>query len=200
MTDSLVFYHNPMSRGRIVHWMLEELGAPYEGVVLDFTKGEHKAPAYLAVNPMGKVPAIVHRGVVITETPAILMYLADAFPQAGLAPALDDPRRGAYLRWFFFAASCVEAAMFDRAMKRETPAERRGALGYGSYEDTFAAVEKALTPGPFLLGEGFTAADLYLASQLGFGLRFKMVEPSPAIVAYVERAYARPAQQRLPSG
>src|SRR4030095_11890258 len=130
MADTLVFYTNPMSRGRIVHWMLEEVGAPYRMEILSFDKNEHKAPAYLAINPMGKVPTIVHRGVVVTEAAAICAYLADAFPKAGLAPALDDPARGTYLRWMFFGAGCLEPALVDQMLNRPQT-ERRGGRGYG---------------------------------------------------------------------
>lgn len=200
MTDAIEFYYNPMSRARIVHWMLEEVGAPYEIKPISFEAREHKSPEFLALNPMGKLPTIVHQGVVVTETAAILTYLADAFPAKGLAPALDDPQRGTYLRWMFFAASCVEAAMLDKALAREVPPERKGAAGYGSYADTLAAVERAITPGPFVLGERFTAVDLYLGSQLGYGLMFKTIEPTPSIAAYVERGHARPAFQKIAKG
>lgn len=126
MSDTIKFYHNPMSRGRIVHWMLEEVGAKYEVQVLDFSKKEHKSPAYLAINPMGKVPAIVHKNTVITETAAICAYLADAFPKAALAPRLDDPSRGTYYRWLFFGTACFEAAIIDKMMARPA-GERQGA-------------------------------------------------------------------------
>ena len=122
----ITFYTNPQSRGRIVHWLLEELGVPYDMKILDFEKGDHKKPDYLKINPMGKVPAIVHRGVVVTEAAAICTYLADAYPKAGLAPALDDPRRGTYLRWLFFGAGCIEPAIVDKLFARP-PVERKGA-------------------------------------------------------------------------
>ena len=147
----ITFYTNPMSRGRIVHWLLEELGVPYDMKILDFEKGDHKKPEYLKINPMGKVPAIVHRGTVVTEAAAICTYLADAYPKAGLAPALDDPQRGTYLRWIFFGAGCVEPAIVDKMFDRPA-VERKGALGYGSYEDTLNALETALKPGPCILG------------------------------------------------
>ena len=127
MSDEVVFYSNPMSRGGIVHWMLEELGAPYRYEVVDLEKGEQKTPRFLAINPMGKVPAIVHRGTVVTECAAICAYLADAFPAAKLAPPTDSPARGSYYRWLFFAAACVDAAVVDRAMQRPPPA-RTGPL------------------------------------------------------------------------
>jgi glutathione S-transferase len=190
--DRITFYHNPQSRARIVHWMLEELGEPYDTKVLDFDKGEHKTPEYLAINPMGKVPAIVHRGTVVTESAAICAYLADAFPRAQLAPALDDPARGTYYRWLFFAAGCVEPAIVDKMFARP-PVERRGALGYGSYTDTLNALEKALAPGPFVLGERFSAADVYLGSQVGWGLMTQCLEPRPAFERYWQRCMTRPA-------
>jgi glutathione S-transferase len=196
MTDEIVFHHNPMSRGRIVHFMLEELGAPYRMVLHDFEKREQKTPGYLAVNPMGKIPAIEHRGTIVTESAAICAYLADAFPAAHLAPALDDPSRGAYLRWLFFGAGCVEPAMVDHMFKR-APVERPSALGYGSYEDTLATLEKAITPGPFILGDRFSAADVYIGSQIGYGLMTKSLEPRPTFVAYVARIGDRPAFRRM---
>ena len=193
--DTIVFFHNPMSRGRTVHWMLEEVGAPYEIKLLDFSKAEHKKPEYVALNPMGKIPSIVHRDVVITETAAILTYLADAFPAAGLAPPLTDPKRGTYLRWLFFAAGCFEPAVVDKMLARP-PVERKGALGYGSYEDAMRAVETAIQPGPFILGDRFSAADLYISAQLGWGLMTKAIEATPTLGAYVARATDRPAFKR----
>jgi glutathione S-transferase len=195
MTDEIVFYHWPMSRGRMVHWMLEEVGAPYRVEVTNLEKGEHKTPAFLEVNPMGKLPTIVHRGTVITETGAIIAYLADEFPAASLAPPVKDPRRGAYLRWMFFAAGCVDPALLDRMLERPAP-ERVGAVGYGRYEHVVDALEKALTPGPYLLGERFTAADLYIGSQIGFGMMMKALQPSPIFQGYVGRVTARPAHKR----
>jgi glutathione S-transferase len=195
VTETVVFYTNPMSRGQIVHWMLEEAGAPYEMKILDFDKREHKSPEYLAINPMGKVPAIVHRGVVVTECAAICAYVADAFQEAGLAPALDDPARGTYYRWLFFAAGCVEPAVVDKAFNR-IPVERAGAIGYGTYENTMDALESALKPGPFLLGERFSAADIYVGAQIGWGLRMKSFDIRPAFEAYAERCMARPAFKR----
>lgn len=195
MSDKVIFYHNPMSRGRIAHWMLEEVGAPYETKILSFEKREHKAPEFLAVNPMGKIPAIVHRGTVVTESAAICAYLADAFPKAQLAPAPSDPARGTYYRWLFFGAGCIEPALVDKMFTR-APVERPGVLGYGNYEDTLNAIEKAITPGPFILGEHFSAADVYVGSQIGYGMLTKSLEPRPAFVAYFERCSARPAHKR----
>jgi glutathione S-transferase len=196
MSDSIVFYHNPMSRGRIVHWMLEEVDAPYEIRLLSLEKGEHKRPDYLAINPMGKIPAIVHRGVVVTETVAICAYLADAFPQARLAPGTGEPARGTYLRWMFFGCGCMEPALVDRLLARP-PVERRSTLAYGSYEDVIGALEKALTPGPYLLGERFSAADVFVASQIGWGLSMKSLDPRPVLVSYAARCTDRAAHRRV---
>jgi glutathione S-transferase len=196
MSDKITFYHNPMSRGRIAHWMLEEIGAPYETKILSFEKGEHKAPEYLAINPMGKIPAIVHRGTVVTESAAICAYLADAFPKQQLAPPPGDAARGTYYRWLFFGAGCIEPALIDKMFAR-APVDRPGALGYGSYDDTLNAIEKAITPGPFILGERFSAADVYVGSQIGWGMMTKSLEPRPAFAAYFERLSARPAFKRI---
>jgi glutathione S-transferase len=196
MTERITFYHNPMSRGRIAHWMLEEAGAPYDVKILSFDKNEHKSPEFLAVNPMGKVPAIVHRGTVVTESAAICLYLADAFPQAQLAPALDDPARGTYYRWILFGAGCIEPALIDRMFSRG-PVERPGALGYGSYDDTVNALERAVTPGPFILGERFSAADVYIGSEIGWGIMTKGLEARPAFEAYFARCSERPAFKRI---
>ena len=135
MTEEIVFYHNPRSRAQMVHWMLEEAGAPYRIVPIDFEKGEHKAPSFLAINPMGKLPTIVHRGVVVTETAAIIAYIADNFPQAGLAPGPEDAQRGAYYRWLFFGAGCFEPALLDKMMKR--PEVERKASSAGAATTTF---------------------------------------------------------------
>jgi glutathione S-transferase len=196
VSEEILFFHNPMSRGRIAHLMLEEVGAPYRIEILRFDKAEHKTERYLGVNPMGKIPAIVHRGTVITEAAAICAYLADAFPKAGLAPALDDPARGTYFRWLFFGAGCVEPAVVDRMMARP-PVQRPSSLGYGSYEDTLGALEKAVTPGPFILGDRFSAADIYVGSQIGWGLMTKGIEARPAFTTYFGRVSERPAFKRM---
>lgn len=198
MTDRITFYHNPMSRGRIVHWMLEECGAPYDVKVLDFEKREHKTPEYLAINPMGKIPTIVHRGTVVTEAAAICAYLADAFPQAGLAPSTSDPARGTYYRWMFFGAGCVEPALVDRLSER--PPAKEGASGYGTYENTIAALEKALSPGPFILGERFSAADVLLSSEITWGTLVKALEPRPVFDEYRRRCSERDAFRRAFAG
>lgn len=196
MSETIVFYTNPMSRGRTVHWMLEEVGAPYEVKVIDLGKEEQKRPEYLAINPMGKVPAIVHRGVVVTETAAICAYLADAFPKAGLAPAPDDPARGTYLRWLFFAAACLEPALVDKMFARP-PVERKGTLGWGCYEDVVKALQTALRPGPYILGERFSAADVYLGAVMQWSmLMVKALDPLPEFQQYVARVTDRPANKR----
>ncbi|HEX6997150.1 MAG TPA: glutathione S-transferase family protein [Gammaproteobacteria bacterium] len=195
MSEGLVFYHNPMSRGRIVHWMLEEIGVPYEVRLLSFERGEHKAPEFLALNPMGKIPTVVHDGTVVTEAAAICAYLADAFPSAGLAPPASSSQRGPYYRWLFFGAGCVEAALVDRMLSRPA-AQRSVTIGYGTYEDTLNALERAITPGPYILGERFSAADVYIASEIGWGLYTKTLEPRPAFVEYSERCRSRPAAKR----
>ena len=165
-TDEIVFYTNPQSRGRIVRWMLEETGQPYRTEVLGYGEGM-KSADYLAINPMGKVPAIVHRGVVVTEAAAICSYLADAFPQAGLAPAQDDPLRGSYFRWLFFAAGPVEAAVSAKALGLLAPPEKAGMVGYGSFDQVADTLEKtAAGAAPWLLGERFSAADVYVGSQV----------------------------------
>jgi glutathione S-transferase len=196
VSEGIVFYHNPMSRGRIAHWMLEEVGVPYETKIVNLEKREHKSSEFLAINPMGKLPTIIHDGTVVTEAAAICTYLADAFPEAGLAPGIGDPKRGTYLRWLFFGAGCLEPAVVDRLLDRPAP-DRPGSLGYGSYDDTLNALEKAVTPGPFILGDQFSAADVYIGSQIGWGLMVKSLEPRPAFLAYVERWNQRPAFQRM---
>lgn len=199
MADKVTLYSNPMSRGRTVHWLLEELGAPYELKVLDLAKGEQKTPEYLAINPMGKVPAVVHRGVVVTEAAAICVYLADAFPKAGLAPKLDDPKRGTYLRWIFFGVGAFEPAVVDKMFARP-PVARPGAIGYGVYETMIATLAAALTPGPWILGDRFSAADVFVGSQVHFAITTKAIESTTVFQQYADRIAARPAYQRLLAG
>jgi len=196
MTDEVLLYYNPQSRARVAHWMLEEAGAPYRLELISFDKREHKTERFLAINPMGKLPALVHRGVVVTEVAAICAYLADAFPAAGLAPAVDDPARGAYYRWLFFGVGCVEPASVDKMFSRP-PVDRPSAIGYGTYDDTIRTLEGALSPGPFLLGARFTAADVLVGSQIGFMMMTKSLEPRPAFVAYHARLAGRPAYKRF---
>jgi glutathione S-transferase len=193
--EEIVFYTNPMSRGRIARWMLEEVGKPYRTVVLDYGT-TMKAADYLAVNPMGKVPAVTHRGVAVTECAAVCAYLADAFPAAGLAPALDDPMRGPYLRWMFFAAGPVEAAVTARSLNLLPPPEKAGTVGYGSFDQVVDALETAVAQGPWILGERFSAADVYVGSQIAWGLQFKSIPERPGFRAYADRLMARPAAVR----
>ncbi len=195
MANELVFYTNPRSRGRIVRWMLEEIGQPYRTEVLDYGT-TMKAPAYLAINPMGKVPALRHGDVVVTEAAAICAYLADAFPQAGLAPPHGDRLRGPYYRWLFFAAGPVEAAVSNKAFGFVVPPEREGTIGYGSFQRVMDTLEQALSGGNYLVGDKFTAADVYAGSQIGFGLMFKTFEPRPAFQHYWQRITVRPAYVR----
>ncbi|MDO9441026.1 MAG: glutathione S-transferase [Beijerinckiaceae bacterium] len=198
MTDEVVFYHNPRSRAQMVHWMLEECGAPYRIVPIDFTRGEHKTPEFLALNPMGKLPVIAHRGVIVTETAAIIAYLADQFPDAGLAPAAQDSSRGVYYRWLFFAAACFEPALFDRLMKRPDP-ESKSSSGYGSYEDVLAALKSALAAGPYILGETFSATDVYVGAELNWAMMFGApgVKGDVVFEDYVARVTARRAYLRV---
>ena len=193
MTAQLEFYTNPMSRGQIARWMLEEVGAPYETHILDY-KTSMKAEPYLAINPMGKVPAIRHKGVVVTEVAAICAYLADAFPAAGLAP--PPTTRGDYYRWLFFAAGPIEAAFTNKAAGLEPPPERRALFGYGTFELAVDALEKAVAGKDFIASDRFSAADLYVGSEIGFMLRFGLLEPRPAFSDYVARVTDRPAYAR----
>jgi glutathione S-transferase len=195
MSAELVFYTHPMSRGRIVRWMLEEIGKPYRTEVLEFGPSM-KSPDYLALNPMGKVPAIRHGDTVVTEAAAICAYLADAFPDAGLAPPVGDPRRGAYYRWLFFGAGPVEAAASNKTLGLVVPEGREGMIGYGRLGDVVTTLEHAVSSGPYLVGDGFTAADVYLGSQIGWGMQFGSIEKRPAFERYWQRIAARPAAQR----
>jgi glutathione S-transferase len=192
---SLVFYTNPQSRGRMVRWMLEETGAPYETVVVNYGP-DMKAPDYLAINPMGKVPALVHDGAVITETAGIIAYLADAFPAAGLAPALGSPLRGPYTRWMFFAAGPLEAGIMNQGMGLAVPPGRDRMAGYGTFDQVMNVTAAAVSKTPYLLGDMFSAADLYLGSQIAFGTVFKIIPPRPEFTDYIARIYARPAAAR----
>lgn len=193
--SELVFYTNPQSRGRIAHWMMEEVGQPYRTVWLDFGP-EMKSAEYRAVNPMGKVPALRHGEVVVTEAAAICAYLADAFPAAGLAPLPGDPLRGTWLRWLFFGAGPLEQAVTAKAMGWQVPPGRERMAGFGCYDDTLSALETALQPGPFICGGQFTAADVYVGSSIAWGLMFGSIEKRPVFVDYVKRLGERPAKQR----
>ena len=193
---ALTFYTHPQSRGRIVRWMLEETGVPYETVLLEYGT-TMKAPEYRAINPMGKVPAIRHGTTVVTEAAAICAYLADAFAQAGLAPAPTSPLRGPYYRWMFFAAGPLEAATSNHALGFTVPPGRERMMGYGSYAEVLDALEgMARGAAPYLLGEQFTAADVYVGSHLAFGMQFGTIEKRPAFERYCEVLDARPARRR----
>ena len=190
---ALTFYTNPMSRGRIARWMLEEVGVAYEAVILDYA-ASMKADAYLTVNPMGKVPAIVHDGKVVTEGAAICAYLADTFAEAGLAPT--EAERADYYRWMFYAAGPVEAAITNRSLGVVPSAEQQRMVGYGSYEtmvDTFAG---AVAANPFIAGDRFTAADVYAGSQVIWGVQFGTLPKLPAFEDYVARVTTRDAYKR----
>jgi glutathione S-transferase len=195
MTDELVFYTNPMSRGRIVRWVLEEIGRPYRTELLEYGT-TMKAPEYLRINPMGKVPALRHGDAVVTESAAICCYLADAFPEAGLAPPPGDRLRGPYYRWLFFAAGPVEAATTNKAFGLEVPAERRAMAGYGNLADVVSALEAAVSGREYLVGDRFSAADLYVGSHIGWGMHFGTIDKRPAFERYFERLAARPAAIR----
>jgi glutathione S-transferase len=191
--SELILYTNPQSRGRTARFMLEELGVPYETVILDY-EGAMKTPEYLAINPMGKVPALRHGDQIVTECAAICAYLADAFPAAGLAP--PPGRRADYYRWLFFAAGPVEAAIMDKYRKLEPDAEQQRMIGYGSFDRTIAALDAAVTRNPWLAGDSFSAADVYAGSQIDWPIQFGMLQPTPALATYVERLRARPAYAR----
>jgi len=190
----VTFFHSPNSRSGGARVLLEELGAPYELVVLNMKAGETRQDKYLAVNPMGKVPAIVHNGALITEQPAIYLYLADLFPEAGLAPALGDALRGPYLRWMVFYGSCFEPAVVDRAMKRESAPPSTSP--YGDYQTMFKTLSDQIAKGPYILGEKFTAADVLWGGALNWTTMFQIVERTPVIGAYIDRVMARPAVAR----
>lgn len=195
MTDDLVLYTNPQSRGRIARWMLEETGQRYTTELLDYGT-TMKAPAYLAVNPMGKVPALRHGETVVTETAAICAYLADAFPDARLAPPPGDRLRGPYYRWLFFTAGPIEAAVSNKALGFVVPPERERMMGYGNMALATSALEAALERSDYLAGDSFTAADLYVGSGLGFGMMFGTIEKRPVFERYWQRVSARPACKR----
>lgn len=190
-----VFHTHPMSRGRIVRWMLEELGIDYHTEVHAFE--ELASSAYRAINPMAKVPALEHRGQVVTEAAAICAYLADAFPAAGLAPGLQDPLRGPYLRWLFFGAGPVEAAVTAKALGLLPPDDKASFVGYGRFEHMLSVLEQAAAgASPWLLGERFSAADVYLGGQVDFGLQFGTLPDRPALVDWARRLRGREAYRR----
>ncbi|MCD2316423.1 glutathione S-transferase family protein [Sphingomonas sp. IC-11] len=190
MSD-LIFYTNPMSRGRIARWMLEEVGAPYETRLVDWTD---KPADFLAANPMAKVPTIIHRGQVVTEAGAIIAYLADAFPEAELAPA--PAQRAAYYRWMFFAAGPLEAATTDRALGVAPTAEQQGMVGYGSLDRVVQALKGAVSADTYIAGERFTAADVYVGSHISWGLQFGSLPNCEEFDRYLARLMDRPAAVR----
>ena len=187
------FYTNPQSRGQTVRWMLEEVGAPYDVEVLGYGTSM-KAEPYLAINPMGKVPAIVHNGRVVTEVAAICCYLADAFPDANLAPPPTD--RADYYRWIFFCSGPIEAAFSNKAAGWEPAPERQRMFGYGNFELAVGTLESCLASKPFITCDRFTAADLFVGAMVNFMLAFNLLEPKPAFVDYARRRTDRPAYVR----
>jgi glutathione S-transferase len=193
--DRVTLYYSPQTRASGARVLLEELGAPYDLHVLNMKAGEQRKPAYLAINPLGKVPAVSHRGQLVTEQVAVFIYLADLFPQAGLAPGLDDPLRGPYLRWIAYYGSSFEPALIDRAMKRDpAPAAQSP---YGDYDAVLGALETQLAKGPYLLGDRMTAADILWGMAFSWTMMFGLVPKRDVFVSYVERMTARPAFQRV---
>jgi glutathione S-transferase len=193
--EKLTLYHAAPSRSSIVRWMLEELGEPYDIHLLHLVRGEQSAPDYLAINPMGKVPALRHGDAIITEAAAICAYLADEFPHARLNVPVGDPRRGPYLKWLFFGPSCIEPAITDRAYPRQEQ-PRRGMLGYGDFDTVMEVLARAVEPGPYLMGEQFTAADVVVGSTIRWGMMFNLIPARPEFKAYVARLEQQPALQR----
>ncbi len=189
----LKFYTNPMSRGQIVRWMLEEVGAPYDTEILDYAS-TMKGDEYRAINPMMKVPAIVHRGKVVTECAAICAYLADVFPDAGLGPR--ETEKADYYRWLFFAAGPIEQAVTTRTLGVEPTQEQQRMVGFGSYDRVIDTLSGQLTKAGFICGDRFTAADVYVGSQVLWGLQFKSFPDRPAFTDYAARLAERPAYKR----
>lgn len=189
----LTFYTHPQSRGQTIRWMLEEVGAPYDVEVLDYG-ATMKAEPYLSINPMGKVPAITHDGKVVTEVAAICCYLADAFPEANLAPAPNQ--RADYYRWIFFTSGPVEAAFSNKAAGWEPEADKQRMFGYGTYDLAINTLEKALTVKQYITGNRFTAADLLVGAYVNFMLRFKLLDPRPVFTDYASRMTDRDAYRR----
>ncbi|MET0428110.1 MAG: glutathione S-transferase family protein [Microvirga sp.] len=188
----LVLFSNPMSRGRIARWMIEETGAPYDLRIMAFQ--DLKSKDYKALNPMGKVPTLVHGGTVVTECAAICAYLAETFPEAGLGPRPEE--RGAYYRWLFFAAGPLEAAVTNKALGFQVAPEQSRMAGYGNYADVMDTLEQAVSKSPYMTGDRFTAADVYVGSHIGWGLQFGSIENRPAFQAYYDRLLERPAHRR----
>lgn len=194
-TGKIVLYHMPNSRSNATLLLLEELGAPYELRILNMKKGEQRQAAYLAVNPMGKVPAVIHNDTLITEQAAIYIYLADLFPQAGLAPRIDDAQRGAYLRWIVFYASAFEPAIIDRSLQRDSG--RPAASPYGDFDTMFGTLLRQFETGPYILGARFSAADVLWGASLSFMMGWKLLPEAPVLADYVARHKARPAVGRI---
>jgi glutathione S-transferase len=188
----LIFYHNPQSRGRIVRWMLEEVGEPYETDIIAYD--QIKSDRYLAVNPMGKVPAIKHRGHIVTECAAICAYLADVFPQAGLSPREEE--KADYYRWLVYAAGPVEAALSNRAAGWEVPADKERMFGYGNTDRVIAVLDELFTLRDYVCGDRFTAADVYVGSQIMFPLQFGMLPERESFLRYRDRLQARDAYKK----
>ncbi len=193
MTEAITLYTNPMSRGRIARWMLEETGAPYGVEYLGYGP-PMQDEGYARINPMRKVPALVHGAVVVTECAAICAYLADAFPEAGLAPPIAE--RGAYYRWLFFGAGPLEAAVTNAALGVAVRDDQRAFVGYGSIERVVAALAGRLSEAPYLAGDRFTAADILTGSQIAFGVQFGTLPSSPELADYAARITGRPAAAR----
>jgi glutathione S-transferase len=190
----LVFYTNPQSRGQTVRWMLEEIGQPYDCEILDYASTMKQEP-YLSINPMGKVPAIKHKGKVVTEVAAIICYLAEAFPEAGLAPR-NDAERADYYRWIFFVAGPIEAAFSNKAAGWEPDTDKQRMFGYGTYDLAINTLEKVLAANEYIAGNRFTAADLLVGAYVNFMLRFNLLEARPAFTSYAARMTDRDAYRR----
>jgi glutathione S-transferase len=194
MNPKVTFFHAPNSRSGGTRALLEELGMPYDMHVLNFKTGQQRGPEYLAVNPMGKVPAIRHHDALITEQPAVFMYLADLYPEVKLAPPIGDPLRGPYLRWMVFYGSCFEPALVDKSMKREPAAP--STCPYGDFDTMLKTLTDQLELGPYILGDTFSAADVLWGTALNWTTMFKLVPELPVIRAYIDRVISRPAMQR----
>ena len=195
MTEELVLYTNPRSRGRIARWMLEEVGQSYHVEVVEYGP-PMKSPEFLRINPMGKVPALTHGSMVVTEGAAICAYLADAFPAAGLAPPPGSASRAPYYRWLFFAAGPLEAAWTNQSLGVAVPEDRRSMVGYGSMADVLDTLDGVLNSVDYLAGGSFSAADVYVGAQIGFGMMFGMIDKRPSFERYVARLDSRPAAMR----
>ncbi len=194
-TESLIFYHSPQTRSSGVRILLEELDAPHRLHVLNMKTGEQRNPEYTTINPMGKVPAICHNGTLVTEQVAIYIYLPDAFPEKGLAPAIGDPLRGSYLRWIAYYGSCFEPAVMDKALQREPG--NASMMPYGDFDTMFSTLTDQLAKGPYILGERFSAADILWGTALEWMVMFKLIPDTTVINDYVQRVAARPSVQKI---